>query len=187
MNHAPALILTTEERNRLENLLSDRNSTNGLKRRSRAILACSEGKTNLEVASEVGATNLSVGRWRRQFLERRLDAVEQEHRGRPVPEVSLTQKEQLVLEKWIRSQEACPRLAKNAAIVLACASGKGNVAVARQLGVLKERVGQLRHQFLAHRVRGLRRESAAVTPQRPNTKPQIMASRTLDSSSRILD
>src|SRR5581483_8618860 len=39
-----------------------------LKRWAQLILACAEGKTNATVSREVGITQLTVGKWRRQFV-----------------------------------------------------------------------------------------------------------------------
>jgi transposase-like protein len=39
-----------------------------LKRWAKVILSCAEGKTNAAVAREVGIAQLTVGKWRRQFI-----------------------------------------------------------------------------------------------------------------------
>jgi hypothetical protein len=40
---------------------------------ARAILACAEGKTNVVVATEVGVSQITIGKWRRQFVAARRD------------------------------------------------------------------------------------------------------------------
>jgi hypothetical protein len=55
---APVLILNAEERSTLERLIVGARVSRAVKQRSRTILACAEGKTNMAVGSEVGLTNL---------------------------------------------------------------------------------------------------------------------------------
>lgn len=51
-----------------------------LAQRSRALLLCAEGLSNTAVAARVGWTKQTVGKWRRRFLERRLDGLLDEPR-----------------------------------------------------------------------------------------------------------
>lgn len=80
----PLLTLTLDERRRLQQWTSGTDLSQSLAQRARAILACAEGKTNTAVSSEIGASQLTVGKWRRWFLARRLAGLRQDRRGRPV-------------------------------------------------------------------------------------------------------
>jgi transposase len=48
--------------------------------RSRIVLGCAEGKSNQQVAAEVGVWPQTVGKWRRRFLESGLDGLSDEPR-----------------------------------------------------------------------------------------------------------
>jgi transposase len=55
-----------------------------LAQRCRIVLACAEGKDNKEVAAGLGVHQVTVGKWRSRFIERRLDGLADEDRpGRP--------------------------------------------------------------------------------------------------------
>ena len=48
--------------------------------RCRIVLECAEGGANVEVADRLGVTRATVGKWRRRFVERRLDGLHDEPR-----------------------------------------------------------------------------------------------------------
>ena len=60
-------------------------------------------------------------------------------RGRPKAPLVLTQEERQTLERWARRRTSAQALALRARIVLACAEGATNVAVAEQLGIWPRR------------------------------------------------
>ncbi len=64
---APELILSAAERAALEHLIAAAGVSRAVKQRSRVILACAMGKSNVAIAREVGLTNLTVGSLRRRF------------------------------------------------------------------------------------------------------------------------
>ena len=103
------------------------------------------------VAGEIGLTNLTVGRWRREFLLNRLKGFGVERRGRPVRPLVLSSAERRTLQGWLRSRPVSIGLAARARVILACATGKSNIAVARETGVSEITVGKLRQRFLANR------------------------------------
>jgi transposase len=156
MNSAPAIILTREERTKLESLATDPLSPRALRRRAQAILVCAEGNTNLEVACEIGITNLTVGRWRREFLLNRLKDFGVERRGRPVRPLLLTFAERRTLQGWLRSPSVSAGLATRARVILACAQGASNVAVASEARMSEQTVSKLRQRFLSGGLIGLR-------------------------------
>ena len=81
---AVAIELGAGERETLERWARRRRSAAGLAQRSRIVLACAEGRTNVAVAERVGVSVPTVRRWRGRFAERGLDGLLDEPRpGRP--------------------------------------------------------------------------------------------------------
>ena len=72
--------LSTAEREELEAWARRPKTAQALAQRARAILLGAEGLNNTAVAARVGWTKQSVGKWRRRFLERRLDGLLDEPR-----------------------------------------------------------------------------------------------------------
>jgi transposase len=78
------LDLSDEERGTLERWARRRNSSQALAVRSRIVLGSAEGLTNVAVAARCGVEPHTVAKWRRRFLERRLDGLVDDPRpGRP--------------------------------------------------------------------------------------------------------
>jgi transposase len=75
--------------------------------------------------------------------------------GRPKAELVLTEAERETLERWARRPTTAQALAQRARIVLMCATGQSNDAVAKHLGVIRQTVGRWRKRFVAHRADGL--------------------------------
>jgi transposase len=67
----------------------------------------------------------------------------------------LTGDERRTLENWVRRRSTAQGLALRARIVLACAEGGPNVAVAARLGVDRKTVNRWRSRFLRGRLDGL--------------------------------
>ena len=62
-------------------------------------------------------------------------------RGRPIPPLALDGAERETLEQWTRRPKTAQALALRARIVLACADGRSNTAVAAELRVCVDTVG----------------------------------------------
>jgi transposase len=77
----PALALSDEERSELKSLTSRRKTGQALAVRARIVLACAEGSQNKEVAAKLHVDEGTVGKWRRRFVERRLDGLHDESRS----------------------------------------------------------------------------------------------------------
>ncbi len=77
---AVAIELSASERQKLEELARRRSTAQGLARRARIVLLASEGRENKEIARQLGATEDTVGKWRRRFAERRCDGLHDEPR-----------------------------------------------------------------------------------------------------------
>src|SRR5216684_2070720 len=81
-----ALVLSPQQREQLEGLGSSRSLPAGLVRRARIILLSASGKTNMQIARQMGLTNATVGKWRQRFLEQDVSGLHDELRpGRPRP------------------------------------------------------------------------------------------------------
>jgi transposase len=76
-----ALILSDDERAELTSLMMRRKTAQALALRARIVLACAEGGQNKEVATKLGLGRSTVGRWRRRFVERRMDGLHDEPRS----------------------------------------------------------------------------------------------------------
>jgi len=76
----PPLTLTDEERTTLVQWTRRFKTAQALARRARIVLGCADGKTNTVVARELRVSNFTVGKWRRRFLEGRLDGLLDEPR-----------------------------------------------------------------------------------------------------------
>jgi transposase len=69
------LILSPYERERLEEWSRRPKTAQALALRARVILRSAKGMSNTAVAKELGVIPHTVGKWRRRFLERRLDGL----------------------------------------------------------------------------------------------------------------
>jgi transposase len=77
----------------------------------------------------------------------------------------LSAEERQVLEGWARRRKTARALALRSRIVLACAAGASNTAVAEQLGVSRPAVTKWRSRFLAARLEGLSDEPRPGAPR----------------------
>ena len=99
------LILTEEERNRLQSLAHRARSQPLLARRARVVLACAGGLDNQAVAKKLRCSKGMVGKWRSRFLKARLEGLYDEPRPGAPRKVGDEQIEQVV----IQTLESTPR------------------------------------------------------------------------------
>ena len=90
-----------------------------------------------------------------------------------------------MLARWLRRPKTAQGLAMRARIVLACASGQSNTAVAAALRVCTPTVGKWRSRFLRHRLDGLLDEPRPGVPRRiTDHAVERVLTRTLESMPR---
>jgi transposase len=99
------LILTNEERERLDSLAHRARSQPLLARRARVVLASAEGLDNKSVARKLRCSVGMVGKWRGRFLKERLDGLYDEPRPGAPRRVSDAQVEQVI----VQTLESTPR------------------------------------------------------------------------------
>lgn len=123
-----ALILTADERVRLDSLAHRSRSAPQVARRARIILACAEGADSKVVARRLHVTPGTVCKWRGRFITDRLDGLYDEPRPGAKRTITDEQIEQLI----IRTLETTPRGATHwSTREMAKAMGMSRMAVSR--------------------------------------------------------
>src|SRR4051812_34984423 len=74
------LILSDDERQKLQSWASRPKSTQRLATRAKIVLACAEGLDNTTVATKLCVNTVTVGKWRQRFLGGRLEGLTDEPR-----------------------------------------------------------------------------------------------------------
>lgn len=74
------LTVAPPERTMLQRWARRHKTAQALAFRARIVLLCAEGRTNCDVASELRTSNATVGKWRRRFIEQRVDGLLDEPR-----------------------------------------------------------------------------------------------------------
>jgi transposase len=76
----PEVVLTSEERETLEQWARRPKTAQALAQRARIVLACATAKTNGHIADDLGVQRQTVGRWRGRFVRERLQGLLDEPR-----------------------------------------------------------------------------------------------------------
>ena len=163
------LALSDEDRAELGRLLASGKPR--LAERARIVLACAEPGSggNSGVAAGLGLTADTARKWRERFAESGVAGLADSPRpGRPKAGLVLTDAERAQLTRWARQAKTSQALALRARIVLACADGKDNKAVAAELRTTEHTVARWRGGFTRKRLDGLTDE------ERPGRPPSIL-------------
>ena len=105
--------------------------------------------------------------------------------GRPIPPLIVSDEDRDTLVRWTSRPKTAQGLALRARIVLKCAEGIPNNAVARQLGVTNDTVGKWRGRFVARGSAGLLDEPRVGAPRRiSDAEVERVIVETLESTPR---
>jgi len=127
------LSLSEDEREQLVRWSRRAKSSQALALRSKIVLGCAEGASNTAVAEGLGCSAATVGRWRRRFLEHRLEGLSDEPRpGRP-PSITVDQVEDVV----VATLESTPRHATH----------WSRAKMAERSGLSKSTIGRIWRDF----------------------------------------
>jgi transposase len=138
--------------------------------RARIVLACAGSAAGIAgVAAELGLAGDTVRKWRARFAERGMGGLADSPRpGRPKAGLELAEAERDQLARWSRRARSAQSLAMRARIVLACADGGDNRAVAAELGTTEHTVARWRGRFTSRRLDGL------LDEPRPGRPPSVL-------------
>ena len=127
------LTVTAEEREQLQRWSRRATSAHALALRSKIILRCADGADNITVASGLGVTSTTVGKWRRRFVEKGLDGLIDEARPGGPRSVSDEQVEQVVVDTLERTPRDATHWSRS--------------AMAAETGLSKSTVGRIWRAF----------------------------------------
>ncbi|SRR5579871_70707 len=80
MPRLPSLFLTDDERSQLQTWVRRPKTAQRLALRARIVLAAAEGRSNTDIATDLGITLPTVGKWRQRFVHSRLEGLADEPR-----------------------------------------------------------------------------------------------------------
>lgn len=127
------LVLTDEERDTLQRWARRAKSSQALAQRCRIVLGCAAGKSNKEVAAEVGVSQQMVCKWRQRFVADRLDGLVDEPRPGAPRQISDERIEQVVVATLERQP--------------ADATHWSRASMAKESGLSKSTVGRIWKAF----------------------------------------
>lgn len=91
----------------MSSLATRRSTAQALTLRARIVLACAEGGENKAIAEELGLDRQTVGKWRRRFLDHRVDGLHDD----PRPGAPRTIEDARIEAVLVRTLETAPKVA----------------------------------------------------------------------------
>jgi transposase len=105
--------------------------------------------------------------------------------GRPKAELNVSAEDRATLMRWTGRRKTAQALALRSRIILGCASGMPNMAVAQELGITDQTVCKWRGRFVKKGIAGLLDEPRAGVPRKiTDDQVEAMIVRTLESTPR---
>src|ERR1700684_838131 len=155
------LVLSGGDRAELERLA--RSGDRRMAERARIIMACADSPAgNSGVAAELGLSVETVRKWRGRFTRHGPGGLADSPRpGRRKAGLVLADAERDQLQRWARRAKTSQVLALRAKIVLACAGGREEQAVAAEVRTTGHNVARWRGRVVRRRVGGLAGEERA--------------------------
>ena len=98
------ITLSADERRTLERWARRHSSSQALALRCRIVLACAEGRTNTEIAVDLGVNQVTVSKWRHRFGADRLDGL----MDAPRPGATRTISDEVVEAVVVETLETAP-------------------------------------------------------------------------------
>ena len=95
---AVVIDLEATERETLERWVKRRSTAQGLAMRCRVVLGAAEGRTNVDIAAELGCSANTVSKWRNRFARRRLDGLYDDPRPGPPRRIDDVKVEEVVVK-----------------------------------------------------------------------------------------
>jgi len=102
--------------------------------------------------------------------------------GRPKAELVLNADEQAQLQSIARSRSLPAALMRRASIILACATGATNTAVARRFGTTNATVGKWRRRLVTRRIEACMTSCARASRARPGARADQRGRRALPTA-----
>ena len=166
-----AVVVTARQRDELEGLAASGGGRQAL--RARIVLGAAEGRSNRELAEQLGCSEPTVSTWRGRFAEHgvaaladgRAAAAGTARRGPKLAPVTVSDDDRVVLERWTRRHTVSQALALRARIVLAAGAGASNADIAAAQGCHVATVGKWRDRYLAGGIDALLDEPRVGRPR----------------------